>query len=131
MTLFQVLKFLHVSCALASIAGFALRGYWVLTDNPMRQARLSRVLPHLVDTLLLVSAIAMLGIWGLSPIELPWVSAKVLALLVYIAMGMVVMRFATRKRDQLLAYFAALLAAAYIVAVALSHSPWGPLLLLG
>ncbi|RLQ20878.1 regulator SirB [Seongchinamella sediminis] len=129
MTLFTILKLVHVSCALVSIAGFTLRGYWALTDNPWRQARLSRVLPHLVDTLLLGSAIGMLVLWGASPLALPWVLAKILALLLYIGLGMVVMRFAARRRDQLLAYIAALATAGYIVAVARTHSAWGPLVI--
>ena len=131
MSLFQALKLLHISCAVISITGFALRGYWALSDNPLRQAPLVRVLPHLVDTLLLASAIAMLGIWKVSPVDLPWVTAKVLALLLYIALGITAMRFATCKRYQRLAYVAALLTAIYIVTVARSHSAWGPLVLLG
>ncbi|WP_165954201.1 SirB2 family protein [Seongchinamella unica] len=126
-----ILKFVHVCCGLGSVAGFSLRGYWALTGNPRLQAPISRVLPHLVDSVLLASAVGMLGIWGVSPLALPWVVAKVLALLLYIGLGMTVMRFATSKRSQLLAYVAALATAAYIIAVALTHSPWGPLELLG
>ena len=131
MTLFVILKWVHVSCALVSIAGFTLRGYWALTDNPLRQTTLSRVLPHLVDTLLLGSAIGMLLVWGVSPLALPWVIAKLLALVLYIGLGMIVMRFATSRWLQLCAYLAALVTAIYIVTVALTHSPWGPLQLLG
>jgi len=131
MTLFTMFKLLHVGCAVVSVAGFTLRGYWLLTGNPLRQAALSRVLPHLVDTLLLASAIAMLAIWGTPPWELPWVVAKLLALILYIGLGMTVMRFAASKRNQLLAYIAALATVGYIVSVALTHSPWGLLEWLG
>ena len=127
MSLFAILKLLHVCCAVVSIAGFALRGYWALTDNPLRQAGPSRVLPHVIDTLLLASAIGMLVIWGVSPLELPWVLAKLLALLVYIGLGMMVMRFAASRRNRLLAYLGALATAAYIFTVALAHSPRGGL----
>ena len=131
MTLFDFLKALHVCCALLSVAGFALRGYWALADNPLRKSRLVRVLPHVVDTLLLGSAVGMLIIWEVSPLALPWVSAKILALLLYIGLGMVVMRFATSRRGRALAYAAALGTAAYIISVALTHSALGPLVLLG
>ncbi len=130
MTLFSILKNIHVTCALLSICGFALRGYWVLSDDVRRNDRLVRVLPHLIDTLLLSSAVAMLFIWGVSPFELPWVTAKIVALFIYIGLGMVVMRFANRKEVRVTAYIAALAVVAYIVAVALSHSPWGLLLVL-
>ncbi|MEP4145877.1 MAG: SirB2 family protein [Halioglobus sp.] len=131
MTLFSILKTIHVTCALLSICGFALRGYWVLCNDGRRDHKLVRVLPHLIDTLLLLSAVAMLFTWGTSPFELPWVTAKILALLAYIGLGMVVMRFANSKAMRITAYVAALVVAAYIVSVALSHSPWGLLVLIG
>lgn len=131
MTLFALLKLLHVSSALLSISGFALRGYWAVTDNPLRQAKPVRVLPHLVDTLLLGSAIGMLLVWKIPLAALPWVVAKLFALLLYIGLGMVVMRFAQTRRTRLAAYLAALATAGYIIAVALTHSPWGPLALIG
>jgi len=34
-SLFAALKLLHMGCAFASISGFALRGYWLLSDNPL------------------------------------------------------------------------------------------------
>ena len=131
MTLFSLLKLVHVSCALLSVSGFILRGYWALREDPRRDNTVVRVLPHLVDTLLLASAVAMLVIWRISPLELPWVMAKILALLLYIGLGMVVMRWAKNRSMRLAAYIAALLSVAYIVCVALSHSPWGPLALFG
>lgn len=131
MTLFSILKSLHVTCALLSICGFALRGYWVLSNDRRRDHRLVKVLPHFIDSLLLLSAVAMLFIWRASPFELPWVMAKILALVVYIGLGMVVMRFGKSKKSRLTAYLSALVVVAYIVAVALSHSPWGPLILIG
>ena len=116
---------MHVSCALASIAGFALRGYWVLADHPLRQKRLTRVLPHLVDTVLLATALGMLWLWRVAPWESPWLLAKVVALLLYIGLGIALMRLARTVRQQRLAYAAALLTAAYIISVAMTHSALG------
>lgn len=130
MSLFSTLKLIHVTCALVSVSGFALRGYWMLVDSPMSRNRLVRVLPHAVDTLLLGSAVAMLFIWGMSPLQLPWVMAKIVALLLYIGLGMAVMRFAPTYKSRLAAYVAALCSAGYIMSVALTHSAWGPLAIL-
>ena len=129
MNLFEYLKLVHVSCAFVSIGGFALRGYWRISENPLRERRVTRILPHVVDTLLLGSAIGMLVMWQLSPLALPWVTAKIVALLVYIGLGMVVMRFARSKRGQVIAYVMALLTACYIVSVACTKSALGGLLL--
>jgi uncharacterized membrane protein SirB2 len=129
-TLAATLKLIHVSCAFMSIAGFALRGYWMLVDNALLQRRLAKVLPHIVDTLLLTSAILLLVTWRLSPLEAPWLSAKIIALLVYIALGMVALRFGQTRITRVSAYVAALVTAGYIVSVAYTKNPLGFLQLL-
>jgi len=125
MTLFEATKLLHVSCAFLSIGGFFLRGFWMVLDNALLQHRLSKVVPHIVDTLLLGSAIAMLVMWQVSPMEVNWLLAKIIALLVYIGLGMVALRFGRTRGAKVTAWLAALLTAAYIVSVAYAKSPWG------
>ena len=129
MSLFELLKALHVGCALLSVGGFTLRGYWMVRDNPRLRLRLTRVLPHIVDTLLLASAVGMLVIWQLNPFALSWLGAKIIALLCYIGLGMVEFRFGKTRRARLTAFAMALLTAAYIVCVAFTKSPLGPLAL--
>lgn len=121
----NTLYMLHVGCAFLSIAGFILRGYWMLTDNALLQQRVTRVLPHTIDTVLLGTAIAMLFAWRASPLELPWVLAKILALLLYIGLGMVALRFGCTRRVRATAYGLALACAAYILSVAFSKNPLG------
>ena len=125
MTLFDVLKGVHIACAFLSISGFTLRGYWMMSNSPRRRQRLTRVLPHLLDTLLLGSAIGMLLIWQANPFALSWLSAKIVALLCYIGLGMVAFRFGKTQRVRVTAFGLALLTAAYIVAVAYMKSPLG------
>ena len=122
---YDVLKLTHVSCAFLSIAGFTLRGYWMATDNPHLQHRLAKVLPHLLDTLLLGSAIAMLVAMRLSPLAAPWLMAKIIALLLYIGLGMVALRFGKTRGTRVAAWLLALGTAGYMVSVAYSKSPWG------
>ena len=98
----------------------------MMTGSPRLRQRASRVLPHIVDTLLLGSAIGMLVIRQLDPLSLSWLSAKLLALLVYIGLGMVAFRFGKNRQARVIAFALALTTAAYIVAVAYTKSPWGP-----
>ena len=56
---YLALKHLHVTCVVLSGLGFGLRGWWMITGSPLLQARLARVVPHVVDTLLLGSALVM------------------------------------------------------------------------
>jgi uncharacterized membrane protein SirB2 len=73
------------------------------------------------------TALGMLWIWGVSRLSLPWVVAKLAALFLYIALGMVALRFASTYRVGLAAYLAAISVAGYIVVLAVNHSAWGPL----
>jgi uncharacterized membrane protein SirB2 len=125
--MFILFKHLHITCALLSIAGFALRGYWMYTGNSRLQHRLARVLPHCVDTVLLATAIAMLVQWNLWPWQQGWLLAKVVALLVYIGLGMIALRFGATRRARAVACLLALATAAYIVSVALTHDARGVL----
>jgi uncharacterized membrane protein SirB2 len=124
-TLFESFKLVHVSCAFISIAGFGLRGYWMATDHALLQSRAVKVLPHIIDTLLLGSAITLLLILQLSPLAQPWLIAKILALLIYIGLGMVALRFGRTRKTKVMAWLLALLTAGYIVSVAYSKNPWG------
>jgi uncharacterized membrane protein SirB2 len=124
-TLAIFLKLIHVTCAFASIAGFALRGYWMAVDNPLLQHRVVKVLPHVIDTLLLGAALALLIVLHLSPLTQPWLGTKIIALLLYIGLGMVALRFGRSKGVRVSAWLLALLTAVFMVSVAYSKSPLG------
>ena len=123
--IFSTLKLIHMSCALLSISGFTLRGYWMLTDNLLLNHRVAKTFPHIIDTLLLGSAIGMLLVWNISPLELNWLTAKILGLLAYIFLGMIALRFGRTKKEKGAAWLLALLSAGYIVTVAYSKNPLG------
>jgi len=124
-TLAIFLKLIHVTCAFASIVGFALRGYWMAVDNPLLQHRVVKVLPHVIDTLLLGAALALLIVLHLSPLTQPWLGTKIIALLLYIGLGMVALRFGRSKGVRVSAWLLALLTAVFMVSVAYSKSPLG------
>lgn len=125
MILFDALKTIHVLSAAASIGGFILRGYWMFTANTLLDTRSAKTLPHIIDTILLGSAVGMLVIWHSSPFSMSWLSAKVIALLVYIGLGMVALRFGKTRRVRASCWLMALVVAAYIVSVALTKSAQG------
>jgi uncharacterized membrane protein SirB2 len=123
--LYAALKALHVGCVIASISGFALRGALMLLDSPLLQARFARIAPHVVDTLLLASALWLAALIGQYPFVQGWLTAKVLGLVAYIVLGSVALKRARSKPVRAAAFALALLAAAYIVSVALTRDPLG------
>ena len=120
---FLILKGLHVSCVATSYTLFVTRGIWQLRGSPIIQQRWVRIVPHVVDTLLLTSAIALAVAIKQYPFIDIWLTAKVLALLLYIGLGFVALKHGSNKTTRLLAWLAAQAMFAYIVLVAIYHDP--------
>ena len=59
------------------------------------------------------------------PLVHGWLTAKLLALLVYIGLGLMVFRFARTRRERLAYWLTAILVFVYMVSVALYHHPLG------
>lgn len=119
------LKTLHIASALLSAGGFLLRSYWMLRGSPLLSQRLTRVLPHLVDTVLLTTAVALSVILHQYPLVHGWLTAKVAALLAYIVLGAVALHYGRTPRVRRAALLGALVSLAYIFSVALSRNPAG------
>ncbi|MCB1719271.1 MAG: SirB2 family protein [Candidatus Competibacteraceae bacterium] len=121
---YLTLKHIHITAVTLSGALFLLRGLWMLLNSPRLQQRWVRIVPHLIDTVLLASAIAMVLISAQYPFVQSWLTAKVLALLVYIALGMLALKPHRPKAVRVVCWLAALAVFGYIVLVALRHNPW-------
>ena len=119
-------KYLHVSCVVISISLFVLCGSLQLQSKPWRQWWLLRVAPHIVDSVLLGSALWLAWRSAQYPFVEGWLTAKVLALLLYIGLGMRALGRNTPQTQRLPFFAAALLSVTYILGVALTRSPsWG------
>ena len=121
--MYYLIKNLHVTCVVLSAVGFLLRGTWMLTGSALLQHRLTRVLPHLVDSTLLLSAIALAVMIQQYPFSAGWVTAKVIGLLAYILLGMMALKRGRTPAIRARYFGLALLAYAYIVSVALTRNP--------
>jgi uncharacterized membrane protein SirB2 len=122
---YAALKALHAGCALLSIAGFVARYLMMLVDSPLLRARAVRVLPHVVDTVLLASALVMVWMLSVNPLLEPWLATKIAALLVYIVLGGVALRYGRSKALRASAGVLAIVVFAFIASVARSKSAWG------
>jgi len=120
--MYQAVKHIHLTCIALSFSGFLLRAYWMMTDSPLLRARLTRILPHVIDTLLLASALYLVSQLGGVP---AWVWAKIGGLLVYIAFGMVALKAGRPLGIRVAALVAAVLTFSWIVSVAITKMPAG------
>jgi uncharacterized membrane protein SirB2 len=117
------LKSLHLVTALLSIAGFVLRGFWMMLDSPRLQAKWVKIVPHIVDTLLLLSGIGLVVVLHYSIGSSPWLITKIIALVVYIVLGTIALKRGRTRGVRISAFLAAILVFGYIVAVAVHKSP--------
>lgn len=127
--MYSLLKIIHVIFAIITIAGFCLRGYWMITGSALLEQRITRIAPHIIDTLFLVSGISLIVALGLNPMQHSWLLAKFAGLFAYIVLGAIALRGGRTLRSgrtlriRMIAILAALVVYAYIVGVALSKSP--------
>ena len=122
---YATLKLIHMTAVVLSGAGFFARGVGMLNDAAWVKHRIAKTLPHLVDTVLIVSALWLAWILRLTPTNAPWIGAKIVGLFVYIGIGLVALRFGRTKTARAIAWLLALLTFAYIVSVAITKDPRG------
>lgn len=116
--MYTLIKVVHMTCAMLSVLGFLGRGILKIQGSAIVEKKLVKILPHVIDTLLLVSAITLVIMSGQYPWVAPWVGAKIVGLVVYIGLGVVVMRTAKTQQIRIIAFALALITAAYIFMVA-------------
>jgi uncharacterized membrane protein SirB2 len=121
--IYLIIKNLHALSAVVTIAGFVLRGYWMVTGSDKLQHPVTRTAPHIVDTVFLLSGIAMLVMLSLNPFSQGWLVAKFAGLIAYILLGTLAIRRGSTLQIRIIAFVGALSVFAYIVGVALSKSP--------
>ncbi|MDJ0938314.1 MAG: SirB2 family protein [Woeseiaceae bacterium] len=129
--MYAALKSLHALLAIVTITGFLLRGFWMITGSPLLDKKLTRIAPHIIDTLFLLSGIAMLVIASMNPLAMPWLLAKFAGLIAYILLGMIALRRGPTPAIRMTAFAAAVAVFAWLYGVALSRSILSWLAVLG
>lgn len=115
------LKATHIAAVAISGSGMLLRGIAVQADWPVMRQRWTRVAPHIVDSVLLLSAVGLCIKFSWYPIQQPWLTAKVIALLGYIGLGTYAIRRGKSLRQKRLFLLLAMLCFFYMVGVAVNH----------
>lgn len=119
-----IVKQLHVALAVLTAASFSLRGCWMLARSPRLEASVTRWLPHVIDSLLLLTGLAMAVALSISPFTHSWFAAKLIAIVVYILLGHIALKRARTYRQRAIAFAVSLAVLGYVFAVALSRDPW-------
>ncbi|GAJ73918.1 LOW QUALITY PROTEIN: SirB2 protein [Vibrio sp. JCM 18904] len=88
--MYVALKHIHLVTIALSATLLSIRFVLMMMNSPKRNNRFLKVFPpHIVDTALLVSGIALIFITGFIPFTdaAPWLTNKITCVLAYIALG--------------------------------------------
>ena len=122
MTAYSILKAIHMDFAMLSIVGFMLRGFWMLRGSSLLQNKLVKVLPHVVDTVFLLSGIGVVLSLDVSLFGQAWLLTKVVLLFAYIGLGTLALKGKTMP-VRLFGLIAAVLTFVYIIGIAINKTP--------
>jgi uncharacterized membrane protein SirB2 len=111
---YVAVRHVHVAAVVTSITLFALRVAWMAFAPARLAQRWVRIVPHVVDTLLLAS-----GVW------LAWQLGAEGGLVLYVVLGAVALRRGPTRSLRIAAAVGAIVTFAYIASVAVSKSPLG------
>ncbi|MDV6345776.1 SirB2 family protein [Nitrosomonas sp. Is37] len=120
---YTLLKLIHVSSVMLSYLLFLMRGIWMIRASAQLQQRWVKIMPHVIDTVLLTSAITLAVLIQQNPLVDSWLTAKVAGLLLYIGLGMIALRFGKTRTIKVSAWIMAQIVFFYIVLVALTKNP--------
>ena len=119
------IRFIHVGCVALSGSLFTVRGLFRVGNFSVANHRLLRVTSYVIDTTLLASAILLTLILHQYPFVEPWLTAKVLLLVLYVALGTVTLKRAHTRRGRVAALLGSVVTFVAIIGVAIAHHPAG------
>jgi uncharacterized membrane protein SirB2 len=120
------IKNLHLLTITLSITLFVLRFFWKWAGSAMMQKRWVKVVPHIVDTLLLLSGISLIFITHFYPFspQGTWLTEKIFGVIIYIALGFVALsKRPVSQKTRWLAFILAFACLYVILKLALKKIP--------
>ncbi|MDX1538248.1 SirB2 family protein [Arsukibacterium sp.] len=120
--MYMAFKHLHLLMVVLSVSLLFIRFGMMLKGSALLQSKFFKISPHVVDTLLLLSAIGLMLIINQYPFVNSWLTEKFIALLAYIALAVMALKGRTLA-IRWLCFLGALGWLGLMVRVALSKQP--------
>ena len=90
--MYPMLKHFHLTFVGITVILFLLRFFWLQRQSPMLQKKWVKIVPHINDTLLLISAIALIVYLGIYPFQTAWLTDKLVGLVGYIVFAAIALK---------------------------------------
>ncbi len=127
--MFTLVHAIHITAAALALTVFVWRGWRMWCGELPTAVLWRRIVPDSIDTLLLITGVTMMVMLGQYPLQQAWLTAKLSAVVIYIALGFVAFRGRGARLPRI-AWLLALLVFAYVVMVAHTRNAW-PFVVLG
>jgi uncharacterized membrane protein SirB2 len=113
-----------MTCAGLSFLGFIIRGYWMISGSKLLHTKPVKIVPHIIDTVLLLSAVVLEMLSGFYPLKVDWVTLKVLLLVVYIILGTFALKRGRTKPIKIICFVLAIITFLGIYGLAVHKPIW-------
>lgn len=121
--MYMMAKHIHLTAVALSVFLFVLRFLWSQYNNGILQKKWAKILPHVIDTVLLGSAIWLCFILSQYPLAQGWLTFKVVGLVAYIFLGLVALKLGRTAIVRWAAFIGALACIVAIAHVAVTKQP--------
>ncbi|WP_270494565.1 invasion regulator SirB2 [Citrobacter gillenii] len=127
MTTFSLLLGVHLICIALSVGLLMLRFWWRYTQARLASARWTRIAPPVIDTVLLLSGVALIAKTHILPFteQGTWLTEKLFGVIIYIVLGFIALdyRRARSQQARLIAFPLALVVLYIIIKLATTKIP--------
>ena len=120
--MYLTVKTIHMTCALISFTGFLFRAYLMLIESKWQNHKLVLVLPHVIDTVFLLSGATMAFMVNFGFFSQIWLTTKVTLLMLYLLFVSLSLNRGKTRHIRALSFFLAIFTFGYIVGVAVNKS---------
>lgn len=117
------IKHIHMTAVGLSLVFFILRAWWSVSESAMLQTRWVRIIPHVIDTILLAAGVTLMVMLHFWPHQHPWLAAKLAGLVAYVIVGTLAIKRGKTRRSRALAALVAVAIFVYIIGAATAHHP--------
>ncbi|MGY0638299.1 MAG: SirB2 family protein [Paraglaciecola chathamensis] len=121
--MYTAVKHIHLTCIALSVLLFIMRFIWTMTQSSMLQKKWVKITPHIVDTLLILSAATLCVLISQYPFVTPWVTEKLVGLFMYVFMVALALKMARTNFMRIIGFIGALSWIAFTALVAISKQP--------
>ncbi|MTH46284.1 invasion regulator SirB2 [Intestinirhabdus alba] len=127
MDAFSLLLNVHVASVTLSIGLFVLRYLWQLCRPAQPPSRLTRALPPVIDSVLLLSGIGLMVKTHILPLtaEGTWLTEKLFGVIIYVVLGFIALDYRQKRSPQarFMAFLLALVVLYIIIKLAATKLP--------